>query len=283
MVHFTRILISTGAFWSSNATRPTRRHRRRTPTVASGSSFPARSTSASAALPGDGVRARVEDCLQRLDTDYLDLIQVHCIPKPALENGEIFSWLRELQQEGKIRAFGASVEDVEQGLIAMQHEGMASLQIIFNLFRQKPTEELLAEAAKREVAIIARLPLNSGLLSGKMSPETTFEAGDHRNYNRDGAAFFVGETFGGIPFEKGLELVEAIRPLVPEGYSMADMAQRFLLDFPEVTTLITGASKPGQPARNAAVSGMAPLSEALHEQLKNFFEESVSGHIRCQQ
>ena len=231
----------------------------------------------------DGLRARVENCLQRLDTDYLDLIQLHCIPPSQLERSDIFDWLRELRDEGKIRAFGASVEDVEQGMLAVQQEGLASLQVIFNVFRQKPRYELFPAAREKGVGIIVRLPLNSGLLSGKMSKATTFEKGDHRNYNRDGAAFFVGETFGGIPFEKGLELVEELRELLPDDLPMAAVAQRFILDFPAVTTVITGASKPGQAVLNASASSIEPLPDDLHERLRLFYEERVTRHIRCSQ
>ena len=231
----------------------------------------------------EGVTARVEDSLQRLGIETLDLIQLHCIPHAVLEDGEIFVWLGELREAGKIRAYGASVETVAEGLVAMKEPDLASLQVIFNLFRQKPAEELFPKAAENGVSLIVRLPLNSGLLAGKFTRETEFADSDHRNYNRDGAAFHVGETFGGLPFETGLDLVEEVRPMCPEDYSMADFAQRFILDFPEVTTVITGASRPEQVDRNAAVSGLAPLSPELHAELRTFYGQRVNPHIRGDQ
>jgi aryl-alcohol dehydrogenase-like predicted oxidoreductase len=226
------------------------------------------------------LRARVEDSLKRLGVETVDLLQLHCIPTEVLREGAVFDWLRELREEGKIRAFGASVESVEEGLLAMEQEDLASLQVIFNVFRQKPRRELFPAARQKGVAIIVRLPLNSGLLAGKLSRESSFDESDHRNFNRDGAAFSVGETFGGIPFDKGLELVEELRPLCPPEFSMAQMAQRFILDFPEVTTVITGASRPDQVDRNAGVSDLPALGSDLHRSLEAFFEEKVAPHIR---
>ncbi len=226
------------------------------------------------------LRARVEDSLKRLGTDTVDLLQLHCIPLEVLREGAVFDWLRELREEGKIRAYGASVESVEEGLVAMEQEDLASLQVIFNLFRQKPREVLFPKAREGGVSLIVRLPLNSGLLAGKLSRSSSFAESDHRQFNRDGAAFNVGETFGGIPFETGLELVEALRPLCPEGLTMAQMAQRFILDFPEVTTVITGASRPEQVTGNAAVSSLPPLDPSLHQALERFYTEQVAPHVR---
>ena len=231
----------------------------------------------------EGVKAGVEASLQRLRIDCLDLIQLHCVPIEVLRKGEVFDWLRELVKEGKIRSFGASVETVEQGMAALAQPDIASLQVIFNLFRQKPREALFALAKKQGTAIIVRLPLNSGLLTGKMTKETRFEEGDHRNFNRDGAAFHVGETFGGLPFDTGVDLVEKLRPYCPGDYSMADFAQRFILDFPEVTTVITGASRPEQVARNAAVSDLTPLHPETHDHVRKFYYEQVVPYIRGEQ
>ena len=235
--------------------------------------FPANYTEA-------GVRQATEDSLKRLGVESLDLTQLHCVPPGVLGKGEIFDWLRTLRQEGKIRRFGASVESVEEGLICVKQEGLASLQIIFNIFRQKPAFHLLDEAKKRGVAIIVRLPLASGVLSGKFTKETRFSEQDHRNYNRDGAAFNVGETFAGIPFEKAVALTDELKPLLPTGFSMADMAQRWILDHDAVTTVITGASTPAQVILNASVSALPPLSVELHEGLRRFYEESVASKIR---
>lgn len=226
------------------------------------------------------LREAAEASLRRLGVSCLDLIQLHCVPTEILRRGEVFGWLRELQQAGKIRAFGASVESVEEGLICLEQPGLASLQIIFNLFRQKPVHELLDQAAARNVSIIVRLPLVSGLLTGKLTPSSEFAANDHRHYNRDGQCFNVGETFAGIPFSKGLELVEELRPLVPEGLSLAEMAQRWILDHPAVTTVITGCSSPEQVVANARVSALPPLSRELHDRLAEFYRRAVEPYIR---
>ncbi len=226
------------------------------------------------------VRASVEGSLKRLGVETLDLIQLHCVPHAVLKRDEIFDWLRELQSEGKVRAFGASVETVEEGFTSLRHADLASLQVIFNLFRQRPAEELFGEAKRRGVAIIVRLPLNSGLLSGKMSRATHFAPEDHRNYNRDGAAFSVGETFGGIPFDLGVDLVDELRPMLPQGMEMAGFAQRFILDFDAVTTVITGATRPEQVDSNVAAADLNPLDPALHQRLLEFYEQKVRRHIR---
>jgi len=227
-----------------------------------------------------GVRAATDASLRRLQLERLDLTQLHCVPPAILQAGEIFGWLRELQREGKIANFGASVESMDEAHVCLAQDGLASLQIIFNLFRQKPIDALFAEAAAKNIALIVRLPLASGLLSGKMTKATTFSADDHRNYNRDGAAFNVGETFAGLPFEKGVELADALKAFVPAGLTMADFAQRWILDHPAVTTVITGASRPEQAARNARVSNLPPLDPALHQRLRDFYDAEVAAHIR---
>lgn len=227
-----------------------------------------------------GVRAATDASLHRLQLERLDLTQLHCVPPAILRAGEIFEWLRELQSEGKIANFGASVESMEEAHLCLAQDGIASLQIIFNLFRQKPIDVLFADAAGKNVALIIRLPLASGLLSGKMTTATTFPANDHRNYNRDGAVFNVGETFAGLPFEKGVELADALKAFVPADLTLADLAQRWILDHPAVTTVITGASRPEQAARNARVSDLPPLDPALHAKLAAFYADEVAAHIR---
>ncbi|HUP81570.1 MAG TPA: aldo/keto reductase, partial [Pirellula sp.] len=184
------------------------------------------------------------------------------------------------KREGKIRAFGASVESVEEALQCLQIDGLSSLQIIFNLFRQKPVDELFEKAKKNNVSIIVRLPLASGLLGGKMSKESKFGVEDHRNFNRDGQAFNVGETFAGLPFAKGLELAEILRVFVPPGWSMADWALRWCLDFPEVTTVIPGASRPEQARCNSRASDLMPLSSEAHVAIATFYKNCVAEHIR---
>lgn len=227
-----------------------------------------------------GIRGATEASLARLGVEALDLTQLHCVPGEVLRQGDVFEWLRTLRQEGKIKNFGASVESMEEAEICLGQEGLASLQIIFNIFRQKPMVELLPKALLKKVAIIVRLPLASGLLSGKMTRETAFPEGDHRNYNRDGQAFNVGETFAGLPFDKGVDLAGELKSFVPAGVTMAQMAQRWILDHEAVTTVITGASKPEQVVSNAAASAIPPLSSEVHLGLKEFYEEKVAAHIR---
>ncbi|MDC7231264.1 MAG: aldo/keto reductase [Sphaerochaetaceae bacterium] len=218
--------------------------------------------------------------LSRLGVERLDLIQLHCIPQDVLADGAVFDVLRDLKKQGKIADFGASVESVEEGLICLKEEGIASLQVIFNIFRQKLVPDLFSKAKEKEVSIIARVPLASGLLSGKMTKNTTFDESDHRNFNRDGASFNVGETFAGVPFEKGVELAEEIKTMKPEGMTLAQMALRWILDFDAVSVVIPGASRPSQVLDNAAISDLPPLSDELHKQLEKFYQEKVAQHIR---
>ena len=226
------------------------------------------------------IRSHTEASLKRLGTERLALTQLHCVPTDVLKRGEVFDHLRTLQVEGKIEQFGASVESMEEALICLEQPGLASLQIIFNIFRQKPITALFKRAQQQGVSLIVRLPLASGLLAGKFSPHTVFPEQDHRNYNRDGGAFNVGETFAGLPFKTGVDLVERIRPLVPEGMSMAQMALRWCLDFDAVTTVIPGAKTPQMAAANAAVSEMPPLSPELHAVLRALYEDEALQYVR---
>jgi aryl-alcohol dehydrogenase-like predicted oxidoreductase len=226
------------------------------------------------------VREHTEGSLRRLGVEALDLTQLHCVPAAVLERGEIFDWLRELQREGKIKAFGASVESMDEAHICLEQPGLASLQIIFNVFRQKPIEALFPTAIKKNVALIVRLPLASGLLSGHMTASTHFAADDHRHYNRDGQAFNVGETFAGLPFSKGVELTEALKAYVPTGMTLAEFALRWCLDFDAVSVVIPGAKSPEQARGNARASTLAPLSPELHAELARFYSCSVAEYIR---
>jgi aryl-alcohol dehydrogenase-like predicted oxidoreductase len=226
------------------------------------------------------VRRHTEDSLRRLGVEALDLTQCHCIPPDVLRRGEVFGWLEELKREGKIKAYGASVESMDEALWCCEQPGCASLQIIFNIFRQKPVHVLFDTARARGVALIVRLPLASGLLSGRMSKDTVFPADDHRNFNRDGAAFNVGETFAGLPFAKGVELADALKPQVPAGLTMAEMALRWCLDFEEVSVIIPGARSPGQVRANIRAGELAPLGTTRHVQLAAFYERHVAAHIR---
>lgn len=231
-------------------------------------------------LTYDAMRAHTEASLSRLGVEALDLTQLHCVATEALRQGEVFDHLRTLQQEGKIRRWGASVESMEEAHLCLAQPGLTSLQIIFNLFRQKPVDELFAAAKARNVALIVRLPLASGLLSGKYTLETTFAPQDHRTYNRDGAAFNVGETFAGVPFEKGVTLADKLKPEVPAGMSLAEMSLRWCLDFDAVSVLIPGAKDERQARANARVSDLPPLSEDQHKRLRAFYEAEVKPHIR---
>lgn len=227
-----------------------------------------------------GLRAATEASLKRLGVETLDLTQLHCVPTEIFRRGEVFDWLRKLRQEGKIRHFGASVESMDEADLCLRQEGLTSLQIIFNVFRQKPITALFPKAKAQGVAIIVRLPLASGVLAGKMTKATVFPEKDHRNYNRDGNAFNVGETFAGLPYEKAVDLADALKPFVPAGQSLAQMTQRWILDHDAVSVVITGASRPDQVATNAGVSELPPLPPALHAQLRDFYAQNVAAHIR---
>lgn len=224
-------------------------------------------------------RQHAEASLKRLGSEAIDLMQLHCIPTKLLQEGHVFDWLDTLKQEGKIKQYGVSVETVEEAEICMQYDGVASLQIIFNIFRQKPIR-IFEEAKNKGIALIVRLPLASGLLAGKYTKATTFAENDHRTFNRDGQLFNVGETFAGLPFEKGVELADALKPHLPDDISMAQMAQRWILDFEAVTTVITGARNDNQVKSNAAVSHVTPLGPELHQKFKEFYKNEVAEHIR---
>lgn len=227
-----------------------------------------------------GLRQHTEASLRRLGVEAIDLTQLHCIPFEVLKQGEVFEHLRELKRDGKIRDFGVSVESMEEADFCVRQEGVAALQIIFNIFRQKPIHTLFAEAKRRNVALLVRLPLASGLLAGKFTRETTFPPNDHRTFNRDGQQFNVGETFAGLPFTKGVELADALKPLVPAGLSLGDMALRWCLDFEAVSVIIPGAKNPEQARANARASSLPPLGAALHGKLAGFHEREVAPHIR---
>jgi aryl-alcohol dehydrogenase-like predicted oxidoreductase len=227
-----------------------------------------------------GIRQHTDASLTRLGVETLDLTQLHCIPFEELKKGEVFTHLRELKRDGKIRDFGVSVETMEEAAFCVRQEGVAALQIIFNIFRQKSIHTLFAEAKQRRVALLVRLPLASGLLGGKMTKATTFPANDHRNFNRDGQQFNVGETFAGLPFEKGVELADALKPLVPAGLSLSDMALRWCLDFDAVSVIIPGAKNAAQARANAHASSLPPLGAALHGRLAEMYDRDIAAHIR---
>ena len=201
-------------------------------------------------LPGNCepavMRRHTEASLKRLGVESLDLTQLHCVPQDILERGEVFELLRALQAEGKIKRWGASVESTAEAKLCLAQQGLASLQVIFNIFRQTPATAIFDECLAKKVAVIVRLPLASGLLAGKYTPKTEFAANDHRSFNRDGAKFNVGETFAGLGFEKGLELVDEFRTILPAGTAMAPFALKWCLMHPAVTVIIPGARNPEQ-------------------------------------
>jgi aryl-alcohol dehydrogenase-like predicted oxidoreductase len=224
-------------------------------------------------------RKHTEASLGRLGIEALDLQQLHCVPIEQLRGGDVFDWLRTLQREGKVKRWGASVESDEEAKVCLQHDGLASLQIIFNVYRQKPIADLFDEAKRKGVAIIVRLPLASGLLSGRYTKATTFAATDHRTFNRDGQAFNVGETFAGLPFDRGVELTEELKTILPAG-EMAQWVLRWCLDFDAVTVVIPGARNAQQARGNAAASDLPRLTDEIHRRLREFYERQVAGLIR---
>jgi aryl-alcohol dehydrogenase-like predicted oxidoreductase len=227
------------------------------------------------------IRDAVDACLKRLQMDALDLVQLHCIPTQVMADGEIFGWLSTLKKEGKIKRFGASVESMDEAQICIDGtDAMYSLQIIFNIFRQKPIKRLFDTAKEKQVGIIARVPLASGLLTGKMKADTIFPESDHRNYNKDGDMFNVGETFAGLPYAKGVDVSEKIAEHVPDGMSMAQMSLRWILDHDAVSVVIPGASRVEQAINNAAVSELPSLSDDVHETFRSIYTNDVKDHIR---
>lgn len=228
----------------------------------------------------DKVKVSLTNSAKRLGVETIDLAQLHCVPTDVLKDGAIFGWLDDLRQDGLIRHYGASVESIEQGLICIKNPGITTLQIIFNLFRQDAATELLPQAQQADVGIIVRLPLASGLLSGKFGKNQVFAPEDHRNFNRDGAAFHVGETFSGLPFEKGVELVGALDKLNTTGWPLSQLALRWLLDQPAVSSIIAGVSRPDQLVANVEAAARPPLPKALTGELAAFYADEVRPHIR---
>jgi aryl-alcohol dehydrogenase-like predicted oxidoreductase len=222
----------------------------------------------------------VEDSLRHLGVDCLDLTQTHCVPLAVMRDGAMFGYLDDLVKQGKLKAYGASVESMEEADICVRDGRCVSLQIIFNLFRQKPIATLFEAALRQKVALIVRLPLASGLLAGKFSAASTFAANDHRTFNRDGQQFNVGETFAGLPFAKGVALADALKPRVPAGWTMAEWTIRWCLDFRAVSVVIPGARNPEQARGNASASARPPLSPAEHAVLAEFYCREVTAHIR---
>ncbi|MBB3459812.1 aldo/keto reductase [Rhizobium sp. BK377] len=221
----------------------------------------------------------IDRSLKNLQVDSLDLVQLHCPPTEVLYRPEVFGGLDELQKAGKIKGYGVSVEKVEEALKAIEYPGVVSIQIIYNIFRQRPDHLFFSEARRKNVAIIARVPLASGLLSGKITGDTTFASDDHRNFNRNGEAFDVGETFAGVPFEVGLQAVEEVRKLVPAGASMAAFALRWILMAEAVTVVIPGARNAEQAKANAAAADLAPLPADVMAATREIYGRLIAPHV----
>lgn len=231
----------------------------------------------------NSMRESVLRSQDRLERDRLDLLQLHCVPSDILAQRHIFDWLEELKLEGLISHYGASVETLDEARLCLQHSQVTSLQLIFNLFRQDAVDELFDQASENEVGIIARVPLASGLLSGKFSADSEFAKDDHRRFNRDGEQFNVGETFSGLPLAKGAELASALgSQYKPDDMLLAQLALRWILDHPAVSSVIPGASKADQVSQNVQVASLEPLDKSLHQQLADFYQQQVKPHIRGQ-
>lgn len=223
----------------------------------------------------ENIRAWTERSLKNLGVERIDLTQLHCPPTAVYTSAEVFETLDELVEEGKLSSYGVSVEQVDEALTALQHPGVATIQIIFNIFRRKPLEEVLPAAAKTGVGIIARVPLASGLLSGKFTDDTRFAPTDHRTFNRAGEAFDQGETFSGVPYELGVSAAQEYVKLVPEGVTPAQFALRWIIDQPGVTVAIPGASRPEQAAQNAQAAMIeSPTAQQL-EDLERLYDRYI--------
>ena len=223
--------------------------------------------------------AFVERSLSNLGVDTIDLLQLHCPPYECYYMPEVFGVLDDLTAAGKLRYYGVSVQTVEEGLKALEFRNVQSVQIIFNIFRQRPAELFFREAIRRKVGILARVPLASGLLSGRMSKSTSFPPDDHRNFNAHGEAFDVGETFSGIDFHEGLEAVEQLRPLVPPGATLAQFALRWILMFDAVSCAIPGAKNAAQATQNALSSGLAPLPEGTMARIRALYDARIRDRV----
>jgi aryl-alcohol dehydrogenase-like predicted oxidoreductase len=223
--------------------------------------------------------AFIERSLQNLGVEALDLVQLHCPPTEVYYMPEVFGVLDDLTAAGKIKYYGVSVEKVEEALKAIQFPNVQSVQIIFNIFRQRPAELFFEQAKQHQIGILARVPLASGLLSGKMTRQTTFPADDHRNFNRYGQAFDVGETFSGVDYDTALEAVEQLRPLVPAGATMAQFALRWILMFDAVSCAIPGAKNAPQARDNALAADLPPLSNGVMSQIKALYDDKIKGLV----
>ncbi len=227
----------------------------------------------------DNLTAFVERSLKNLDVDALDLVQLHCPPIDVYYRPEVFATLDDLKQAGKIKHYGVSVEKVEEALKAIEYEGVETVQIIFNMFRLRPSGLFFEQAKRRNVGILARVPLASGLLTGKMSKKSTFAADDHRNFNRDGQAFDVGETFSGVNFNTGIDAADEIAKLKPDNITMAQFALRWILMFDAISCAIPGAKNPKQAIDNTNAANLDALSAATMQQIQAIYDNSIRQQV----
>jgi len=221
----------------------------------------------------------VERSLHNLETEALDLLQLHTPPSEVYDMPEVFGILDDLVKQGKVRFYGVSVERVDEALKAVTYPNVQSVQIIFNMFRLKPAEQFFPAARERQVGILARVPLASGMLTGKFRPETQFASNDHRNFNRHGEAFDQGETFSGVDYEVGLRAVEDLRALVPQGASMAQFALRWILMFPDVTSTIPGAKNPQQAEDNVHAASLPPLDNETMRRVQEIYDAYIRPQV----
>jgi aryl-alcohol dehydrogenase-like predicted oxidoreductase len=224
--------------------------------------------------------AWIERSLRNLEMEALDLLQLHCPHPEVYDRPEVFGILDDLVRAGKVRHYGVSVETVDEARRALRQPNVETVQIIFNMFRQKPSEAFFEEAKARRVGILARVPLASGLLTGKLRADSTFAADDHRAFNREGQAFDKGETFSGVPYQVGLEAVERLRPLVPESATLAQLALRWILAFDAVSCAIPGAKTPVQARENAAAAALPPLGPKEMAAVKAVYDELIRPHVQ---
>ena len=223
----------------------------------------------------ENLTAFVDRSLKLLDTDALDLLQLHCPPTPVFYMPEVFGVLDDLVTAGKIRHYGVSVEKVEEALKAIEYPNVKTVQIIFNMFRHRPSELFFEQAKKRNVGILARVPLASGMLTGKFKSDSKFAPEDHRAFNRDGEAFDRGETFSGVDYDVALQAVEELKAVCPEGISMVQFALRWILMFDAVTCAIPGAKRPSQAEENIAAADMPPLSDTVMAEVQRIYDQYI--------
>ena len=225
------------------------------------------------------LNAFIERSLSNLGVETLDLVQLHCPPTEVYYMPEVFGILDDLVQAGKIRYYGVSVEKVEEALKAIEYPNVQTVQIIFNIFRQRPADLFFQQAERKKIGILARVPLSSGMLTGKLTPATRFESDDHRRFNRQGEAFDKGETFSGVDFDLSLQAVEELRPLVPAGWTMAQFALRWILMHPQVSCVIPGAKRPSQAADNAGTADLPPIPAHTMAKVGEIYNRLIKAQV----